>query len=87
MSSSSYRIDDLSGDFADSFFNGDFHADCNIATTVKSKSSQNGALKFTWVNFPSFSPTIKFDQFLLSNFPKIIESNPKIESSPRMLPR
>ena len=52
--SSAYNVNDLAGDFADGWFSGDFHPDCHFATTVKAKSADSGALKFTWVRFPSF---------------------------------
>ena len=49
MSSTAFRIDELSGDSIDSWF-GDFHADNSISKTVKANSNNSGALKFTFVS-------------------------------------
>lgn len=48
--SATYDINVLHNNFTNDFFSKDFHADNTIASIVKSKSSQAGALKFTWVS-------------------------------------
>jgi hypothetical protein len=59
--SASNDINVLQGNFTEDFFKKDFHADNTIASIFKSKSTEAGALKFTWVkilNIQRFFPLL-----------------------------
>lgn len=58
--SASNDINVLQGNFTEDFFKRDFHADNTVAHIFKSKSSEAGALKFTWVGILNLAFFHKF---------------------------